>query len=247
MSVDPQHLRMIEALLFAAVEPLDEASLAARLPDDADLPALVAALEERYANRGVNLVTVAGKWALRTAPDLAFLLERERQVTRRLSRAALETLAIIAYHQPVSRAESEEIRGGGLSRGTLELLMEAGGVRSLVSEARRKDGAKIWISESFRVARGEAGEILYFEGFVKDITDAKRAEQELAETAAQLRAALDNMRSGMKLVDRDLNYVLFNARYAELCDFPDGLVKVGGSMLDELRYQAERHVLFFTS
>ena len=141
MSVDPQHLRMIEALLFAAVEPLDEASLAARLPDDADVPALVAALEERYANRGVNLVKVAGKWALRTAPDLAFLLERERQVTRRLSRAALETLAIIAYHQPVSRAEIEEIRGVGLSRGTLDLLMEAGWVR--IKGRRRSPGRPV--------------------------------------------------------------------------------------------------------
>ena len=141
MSVDPQHLRMIEALLFAAVEPLDEASLAVRLPDDADVPALVAALEERYANRGVNLVKVAGKWALRTAPDLAFLLERERQVTRRLSRAALETLAIIAYHQPVSRAEIEEIRGVGLSRGTLDLLMEAGWVR--IKGRRRSPGRPV--------------------------------------------------------------------------------------------------------
>jgi segregation and condensation protein B len=129
MSVDPQHLRMVEALLFAAAEPLDEASLTARLPEDADVHALIASLQEAYANRGVNLLKVAGKWALRTAPDLAFLLERERQVTRRLSRAALETLAIVAYHQPVSRAEIEEIRGVGLSRGTLDLLMEAGWVR----------------------------------------------------------------------------------------------------------------------
>ncbi len=141
MSVDPSHLRMIEALLFAAVEPLDEASLAARLPEDAEVPTLVAALEERYANRGVNLVKVAGKWALRTAPDLAFLLERERQVTRRLSRAALETLAIIAYHQPVSRAEIEEIRGVGLSRGTLDLLMEAGWVR--IKGRRRSPGRPV--------------------------------------------------------------------------------------------------------
>jgi segregation and condensation protein B len=141
MTVDPNHLRMIEALLFAAVEPLDEASLAARLPEDAEVPALVAALEERYANRGVNLVKVAGKWALRTAPDLAFLLERERQVTRRLSRAALETLAIIAYHQPVSRAEIEEIRGVGLSRGTLDLLMEAGWVR--IKGRRRSPGRPV--------------------------------------------------------------------------------------------------------
>lgn len=129
MSVDARHLRMTEALLFAAAEPLDEGSLAARLPEGAEVPALLLELKAHYANRGVNLVQVAGKWALRTAPDLAALLEKQREVPRRLSRAALETLAIIAYHQPVSRAEIEEIRGVGLSRGTLDLLFEAGWVR----------------------------------------------------------------------------------------------------------------------
>jgi len=129
MTVDARHLRMTEALLFAAAEPLDEGSLAARLPEGADLPALLVELEGLYANRGVNLVRVAGKWALRTAPDLAPLLEKHREVPRKLSRAALETLAIIAYHQPVSRAEIEEIRGVGLSRGTLDLLFEAGWVQ----------------------------------------------------------------------------------------------------------------------
>ena len=129
MSVDARHLRMTEALLFAAAEPLDEGSLAARLPEGAEVPALLLELKAHYAHRGVNLVQVAGKWALRTAPDLAALLEKQREVPRRLSRAALETLAIIAYHQPVSRAEIEEIRGVGLSRGTLDLLFEAGWVR----------------------------------------------------------------------------------------------------------------------
>ncbi|MCZ6523192.1 MAG: SMC-Scp complex subunit ScpB [Alphaproteobacteria bacterium] len=129
MSVDARHLRMAEALLFAAAEPLDEGSLAARLPEGAEVPALLLELKAHYANRGVNLVQVAGKWALRTAPDLAALIEKQREVPRRLSRAALETLAIIAYHQPVSRAEIEEIRGVGLSRGTLDLLFEAGWVR----------------------------------------------------------------------------------------------------------------------
>ncbi len=129
MTVDPQHLRMVEALLFAAAEPLDEASLAARLPAGADVTAALAALVDHYKGRGVNLIRVAGRWALRTAPDLARLLEEERQVTRRLSRAAVETLAIIAYHQPVTRAEIEEIRGVASSRGTLEVLMEAGWVR----------------------------------------------------------------------------------------------------------------------
>ena len=129
MTIDARHLRMAEALLFAAAEPLDEDSLAARLPEDARVPALLDELHAIYQGRGVNLVRVAGKWAFRTAPDLAFLLEQEREVTRRLSRAALETLAIIAYHQPVTRAEIEEIRGVGPSRGTLDLLFEAGWIR----------------------------------------------------------------------------------------------------------------------
>ena len=129
MSFDQQHLRMVEALLFAAAEPLDMASIQARLPNDLDVPAALGILEGVYRERGVNVVQVAGKWALRTAPDLKFLLQKETQVTRRLSRAATETLAIIAYHQPVTRAEVEEIRGVGLSRGTLDLLMEIGWIR----------------------------------------------------------------------------------------------------------------------
>ncbi|MBT5191528.1 MAG: SMC-Scp complex subunit ScpB, partial [Rhodospirillaceae bacterium] len=123
------YLRMVEALLFAATEPLDVASLSARLPDGADVPVLLEELATHYANRGVNLVKVAGKWALRTAPDLHFLLQEHRQQTRKLSRAALETLAITAYHQPVTRAEIEDVRGVSLSKGTLDLLMELGWVR----------------------------------------------------------------------------------------------------------------------
>lgn len=129
MSDTAQHLRMAEALLFAADEPLDNNSLAARLPEGVNVPALMKELSERYQGRGVTLVKVAGKWAFRTAPDLAFLLEKERTVTRRLSKAAVETLAIVAYHQPVTRAEIEEIRGVGISRGTLDMLMEVGWVR----------------------------------------------------------------------------------------------------------------------
>lgn len=129
MSVDPQHLRMVEALLFAADEPLDEASLAARLPEGVDVPAMLDALRRAYGGRGVHLARVAGKWALRTAPDLKFLLREETRETRRLSRAAVETLAVIAYHQPVTRAEIEEVRGVGASRGTLDLLLEIGWIR----------------------------------------------------------------------------------------------------------------------
>lgn len=125
----PLHRRTIEALLFAASEPLDEASLALRLPAGVDVSVLLAELVEDYSRRGVNLVRVAGKWAFRTAPDLAFLLRRETERDRRLSRAAIETLAIIAYHQPVTRSEIEDIRGVSVSRGTIELLLETEWIR----------------------------------------------------------------------------------------------------------------------
>ena len=124
-----EELRILEALLFAADEPLDEKALAARLPAGADVRALLNQLQKEYAQRGVNLVRVGGKWSLRTAGDLAWLLTREMVVTRKLSRAAIETLAIVAYHQPVTRAEIEEIRGVTTSKGTLDVLLETGWIR----------------------------------------------------------------------------------------------------------------------
>ena len=124
-----EKLRMLEALLFAAAEPLDVRSLATRFPPDEDVAGLLLELQADYEGRGVNLVRIAGKWAFRTAGDLGFLLERQQQEERRLSRAALETLAIIAYHQPVTRAEVEEIRGVTTSKGTLDVLMETGWIR----------------------------------------------------------------------------------------------------------------------
>jgi segregation and condensation protein B len=125
----PEHLRLLEALLFASAEPLDERTLAARLPQDVDVQAALAQLKEEYDSRGVHLVRVAGKWAFRTANDLAWLLARDAVETRKLSRAALETLAIIAYHQPVTRAEIEDIRGVATSKGTLDVLLETGWIR----------------------------------------------------------------------------------------------------------------------
>src|SRR5208283_2037272 len=121
--------RMIEALLFAAAEPLAIADLARRLPEGADIEAGLAALQGRYAERGVVLAEVGGRWRFQTAEDLAFLMTLERAEPRRLSRAAQETLAIVAYHQPVTRAEIEAIRGVQASRGTLDLLLEIGLVR----------------------------------------------------------------------------------------------------------------------
>jgi segregation and condensation protein B len=125
----PEHLRLLEALLFASAEPLDTATLAERLPDEVDVEAALARLQEDYAARGVNLVRVAGKWTFRTATDLSWLLARDVVETRKLSRAALETLAIIAYHQPVTRAEIEDIRGVTTSKGTLDVLLETGWIR----------------------------------------------------------------------------------------------------------------------
>jgi segregation and condensation protein B len=121
--------RRIEALLFAAAGPLSAQELARRLPEGADVGRALAALKSRYAGRGVELECVADRWRFRTAPDLGFLMTEEREDPRRLSKAALETLAIIAYHQPVTRAEIEQVRGVGLSRGTLDVLLELGFVK----------------------------------------------------------------------------------------------------------------------
>ena len=126
-----QHLRLLEALIFAGTQALDEKELAERLPNDANLSQLVADLTELYAGRGVNLVKVAGGYAFRTAPDLSEKLKIERPVTRKLSRASVETLAIIAYHQPVTRAEIEQVRGVGLSKGTLDLLFEQNWIKPM--------------------------------------------------------------------------------------------------------------------
>jgi segregation and condensation protein B len=130
MTVDPLFTeRCIEALLFAAAEPLSVADLAKRLPEGADIEQGLADLAVRYAGRGIELVQVAGRWRYQTAADLAFLMTEEREEPRRLSKAAQETLAIIAYHQPVTRAEIEAVRGVQASRGTLDVLLELGLVK----------------------------------------------------------------------------------------------------------------------
>lgn len=122
-------LRMVEAIIFASAEPVSMRALFERLPNDVDLGVVLLMLQRLYASRGVNLVQVGEAWAFRTAPDLAFLMSRESIQQRKLSRAALEVLAIIAYHQPVTRAELEDIRGVETSRGTLDVLMETGWIK----------------------------------------------------------------------------------------------------------------------
>ena len=121
--------RMVEALLFASAEPLDLRALASRMPAGSDPAEALRRLRDRYAGRGVELARSGDGWAFRTAADLGFLLQEDVTQPRRLSRAATETLAIVAYHQPVTRAEIEEIRGVAVSRGTLDQLMEIGWVR----------------------------------------------------------------------------------------------------------------------
>jgi len=123
------HMRMLEALLFAASEPMSLSDLQRRLPADCDVAARLAELQQVYEKRGVTLVRRGEGWAFRTAADLGHLLTDRRETPRRLSRAAMETLAIIAYNQPVSRAEIEAVRGVAISRGTLDQLVEAGWVK----------------------------------------------------------------------------------------------------------------------
>ena len=124
-----QAVRMAEAIVFASAEPVSEKALMARLPDGIEIEPVMAELKAFYEKRGVNLVKVGDAWAFRTAGDLAFLMSRDAVQQKKLSRAALEVLAIIAYHQPVTRAEIEEIRGVETSKGTLDLLMETGWIR----------------------------------------------------------------------------------------------------------------------
>ena len=125
----PEQERMAEAILFASAEPVSVAELNGRLPHGSDAAAALAGLRKRYEDRGVRLVKVGGAWAFRTAPDLGFLMQKERVETRKLSRAAVETLAIVAYHQPVTRAEIEQIRGVSVSRGTVDQLLELEWIR----------------------------------------------------------------------------------------------------------------------
>lgn len=124
-----RHLRIIEAIIFASSEPVDANSLSTYVGPEADIGGLLLTLQQRYAPRGVNLVRRGDKWAFRTAEDLGLLLRREEQETRPLSRASLETLSIIAYHQPATRAEIEDVRGVATGKGTLDILMEAGWIR----------------------------------------------------------------------------------------------------------------------
>lgn len=125
---DAEQERMIEAILFAVKEPISISDLQMRMPDGCDVKEVLKNLKRKYDTRGVNIVKIGNNWAIRTAKDLGFLMAKESFETRKLSRAATETLAIIAYHQPVTRIEIEEIRGVSVSRGTIDQLVELGWV-----------------------------------------------------------------------------------------------------------------------
>lgn len=129
MTPPDETMRAVEAVLFAAEQPLTLTELRAYIGDEADIAAALAALGDHYAGRGVELVERGGRWHFHTAPDLANFLRRDREDSRKLSRAGIETLAIIAYHEPVTRAEIESIRGVQTAKGTLDVLMEAGWIR----------------------------------------------------------------------------------------------------------------------
>ncbi|MCB1563277.1 MAG: SMC-Scp complex subunit ScpB [Alphaproteobacteria bacterium] len=139
--------RILEALLFASAEPLSVKDLHERMPEGADVGAALMALKQTYEGRGVHLVEMDGRWAFRTAPDLAEALRPDKQVSKKLSRAAMETLAIIAYHQPVTRAEIENIRGVATHKGTLDALMESGWIKP--GRRRESPGRPLtWVSTS---------------------------------------------------------------------------------------------------
>lgn len=139
--------RLLEALLFASAEPISTKALHERMPEGADVGAALMALQTHYEDRGVNLVSLDGQWAFRTAADLADVLVQEKEVSKKLSRAAMETLAIISYHQPVTRAEVENIRGVSTHRGTLDVLIEAGWVKP--GRRRETPGRPLtWITTS---------------------------------------------------------------------------------------------------
>jgi len=189
-------LRLVEAILFASAQPVDERELALRLPDGSDITQILTELQSQYANRGIVLVERQGKWAFRTAEDLADRMTVERIELRKLSRAAIEVLAIIAYSQPITRAEIEEVRGVQLSKGTLDTLFEAGWIRP--RGRRRTPGRPMqWgTSETFLDHFGLQG--------LEDLPDLKELKATgYLEIRADAGAYSNRAEDGEPLVDMD--------------------------------------------
>ena len=218
-----QLLRLIEALFFASAEPLGLDQIERHLPEGADAEDLLAELVSLYANRGVNLIRIGNRWALRTAPDLAGFMQIERAAVRKPSRAAVETLAIIAYHQPVTRAEIEEIRGVALSRGTLDTLLEAGWIRP--KGRRRTPGRPVtWgTSEAFLNHFGlESLEVL---PGVAELKAAGLLDTRPAITALGSRGSLPA--AGEIAEERDPDEAEAELDFPLAADFGEGLVPDG--------------------
>jgi segregation and condensation protein B len=197
MTANFDDLRLIEAILFAAPNPVDERELALRLPEGSDIEAVLSDLQVHYANRGVVLVRREGKWAFRTAEDLADRMNIERVELRKLSRAAIEVMAIIAYGQPITRAEIEEVRGVQLSKGTLDALFEAGWIRP--RGRRRTPGRPMqWATtESFLDHFGLQG--------LEDLPDLKELKASgFLDLRADAGAYSNRAEEGEPLVDMDL-------------------------------------------
>lgn len=189
-----EHLRILEALLFASDAPVDEKRLAGSLPEDVEVRPLLDILQRDYATRGVNLNRVGKAWAFRTAADLAFLLRRESVEPKRLSRAAVETLAIVAYHQPVTRTEIEEIRGVGVSRGTLDLLMELGWIK--IGRRRETPGRPVTFLSTQEFLDHFGLENLKDLPGVKELKEAGFLDTDLPETLAVLEPGADEVGDG---------------------------------------------------
>ena len=187
--MEAEAMRMAEALVFASSEPVSEKALAARLPDGVDVHALMEELQEFYDKRGVNLVRIENAWAFRTAGDLGFLMQREEVQQRKLSRAALEVLAIIAYHQPITRAEMEEIRGVETSKGTIDVLMETGWVKM---RGRRKTPGRPVTYGTTRDFLDHFGlsEIRDLPGILEGIAEASAHTQNLTGIVEHVRGRL---------------------------------------------------------
>ena len=186
-----EQLKIVEALLFASPQPMTPQSMHERLPEGTDLAVLLPALQEQYDGRGINLIEINGAWAFRTSQDVASALTIEKDVERRLSRAALETLAVIAYHQPITRAEIENIRGVATNKGTIDQLLELGWIKP--GKRRETPGRPLtWLSTSAFLDHFGLGSIMELPG-LEDLKAAGLLDRRPAiETVPDTRDMFDN-------------------------------------------------------